>query len=205
MYEVFFNERKIIIASEGKEGNTSCISFPLKLDNQSDLKAWFLDFVSGNRKEVVLIQENCDEFFARFQEAFKQLPAAGGIVKRKNQFLFIFRNGKWDLPKGKIDDGENSSQAAIREVEEECGISGHRIVGELPPTYHIYQSVFKKNEGEWIFKKTSWFIMEYSGIRNGIPEKDEGIEMLRWFKREELGQVWENTYENLKNGIRPYL
>jgi 8-oxo-dGTP pyrophosphatase MutT (NUDIX family) len=134
--------------------------------------------------------------------AFRQLPAAGGVVRQNEKLLFIFRRNKWDLPKGKIDKGENTPQAALREVEEECGISGHRIVKPLLPTFHIYPS--EKTNGEWIFKETSWFEMDYSGDHPGKPESAEGITQIKWFHANELNEVWENTYENLKEIIKIY-
>jgi len=205
MYEVFFNDRKIIITSEMNEGFNKKVTFIQMPVNEKDIKEWFFEFISGNLKDAIFVYQNPDDFFNRFQDSFCQLPAAGGVVKRKNHILFIFRNGKWDLPKGKIDNDEIPMDAALREVAEECGINGHHIIRELPSSFHIYQSTFKKNEGQWIFKKTSWFEMEYSGTNDGIPEQEEGIDKLKWFEREELGEVWGNTYENLKNVIRPYL
>jgi 8-oxo-dGTP pyrophosphatase MutT (NUDIX family) len=139
-----------------------------------------------------------------FQSLFISVPAAGGIVRKKNTILFIFRNGKWDLPKGKIDRGESAQQAALREVEEECGISGHTIVKKLSSTFHIYKSPYKKTFGKWIFKETFWYEMNYTGEENGTPELNEGITRVEWFEKNKLATVLENTYENLKEIISIY-
>ena len=89
--------------------------------------------------------------------------------------LFIFRNGVWDLPKGKVDKHETTHEAAIREVEEECGISHLQMVKKLPSTYHIYQSPYKKTMGKWILKETYWYEMKYVGHDEGIPQEEENI------------------------------
>ncbi len=145
-----------------------------------------------------------DEVFQNFRSAFINVRAAGGVVLRNDALLFIFRNGKWDLPKGKIELGENPEHAALREVEEECGIRGHSIVKSLPSSYHIYQSPYPDTKGEWIFKETFWYEMQYSGEENGVPQNEEGITEVRWFPRTVLQPVLENTYENLKEIIQLY-
>jgi hypothetical protein len=89
-------------------------------------------------------------------------------------------------------------------VEEECGISGHKIVKQLPSTFHIYQSPYKETQGKWIFKETFWFEMKYAGSDSGTPQIDEGITEVRWLNRNELDTVLANTYENLKQIIWLY-
>ncbi|NCB07941.1 MAG: NUDIX domain-containing protein, partial [Bacteroidia bacterium] len=156
-------------------------------------------------KEVLLVHSDPEKFFGLFRSVFVSLPAAGGVVRRDGKILFIYRNGKWDLPKGKIEPGEKAATAALREVEEECGISGHKMVKQLPSTYHIYQSPYKKSKGEWVFKETSWYEMAYDGDGEGIPQTGEGITAVKWFSKQDLGEVLENTYENLKQIIALYL
>jgi 8-oxo-dGTP pyrophosphatase MutT (NUDIX family) len=117
--------------------------------------------------------------------------------------LFIFRNGKWDLPKGKLDQNELPEEAAIREVEEETGVKAEKIVKQLPSTYHLYQSPYHEDK-PWIFKQTFWFEMACSGLPSGIPQQDEGITMLKWIKKDNMDEVWSNTHENLKQIISFY-
>jgi 8-oxo-dGTP pyrophosphatase MutT (NUDIX family) len=94
-----------------------------------------------------LVHPNPVHFFQLFRSVFLEVPAAGGVVKSNDRLLFIFRNGKWDLPKGKIDEGENPPEAALREVSEECGIAGQQIKKQLPSTFHIYPSPYSKTKG----------------------------------------------------------
>jgi 8-oxo-dGTP pyrophosphatase MutT (NUDIX family) len=205
MYKVFFNEK--LIAVSGRENIT--LNKPIRaFENDcsfEDVKSWFGSFIKGDEKEIILTHSVPEKFFELFQSVFITIHAAGGVVLRKNKILFIFRNGKWDLPKGKIEPGEKAAIAAVREVEEECGISGHKIVKQLPSTFHIYQSPYKETQGEWIFKETFWFEMKYAGSDSGTPQIDEGITEVRWLNRNELDTVLTNTYENLKQIIQLYL
>ena len=96
-------------------------------------------------------------------------------------------------------------QAAIREVEEECGISGLTIISQLPATYHLYRSPYIDNENNWVLKETSWFEMSYSGHDILIPQTEEQIEEVRWVSNGERAMVYQNTYGNLKDLIDCYL
>ena len=205
MYKVFWNDREIVVAAPIETGFGSKEK-PLNFSSSDELKTWFLDFTKTEIKKALILNLDPENYFhSVFISAFKMIEAAGGVVIRDDKLLFIFRNGKWDLPKGKIDPGETSEQAALREVTEECGISGHTIVRQLPATYHIYQSPYKNEFGTWILKQTFWYEMNYSGIENGIPETAENITEIRWFAKSELCEVLENTYDNLKDLIEVYL
>ena len=120
--------------------------------------------------------------------------ADGGLVyNKKNEVLFIFRNGKWDLPKGGIEKGEEIEYTAVREVEEETGVNKLVITDKLQKTYHIFQ-----RNGIYKLKITHWFEMRTSF--DGIPEpqEDEGIEKVAWLNPEEIREALKNSYENIK-------
>ncbi|MES2286659.1 MAG: NUDIX domain-containing protein [Bacteroidota bacterium] len=145
--------------------------------------------------EIYFFNENLQHLFNYFSGMFRIIEAAGGLVKNeKGEYLFIFRNGKWDLPKGKIEKGEGIKTAAIREVEEECGISGLSIIRELPPTYHTYTI-----EEKAILKRTYWFEMscdDTSAIL--VPQIEEGITDVQWIATKKLKKVFNNTFESVK-------
>ena len=120
--------------------------------------------------------------------------AGGGLVYNKNgEVLFIFRNGKWDLPKGGTDKGESIEETAMREVYEETGVKGLKVVKKLQKTYHV----FKRN-GKYRLKITHWFEMQtsFSGIPKG--QLEEGIEKVAWLKPSEIPAALQNSYENIK-------
>ena len=140
--------------------------------------------------ECKIITDNWDEFCADY--IF--IEASGGLVyNNNNQILMIFRNGKWDLPKGKLEVGENIQQCAIREVEEECGVSNLQIVSELSSTYHIYEM-----NGKAILKRTYWFKMNTDYDNKLAPQIKEGIIKVEWINKEDMCKKLENTYGNIK-------
>jgi 8-oxo-dGTP pyrophosphatase MutT (NUDIX family) len=206
MYKVFFNDREIVIASNRNAPFLKEDMIIENLNSFKEVKNWFLEFAASQTHSATLLHPSPEIFWKQlFLPVFTQIPAAGGVVIRNEKLLFIFRNEKWDLPKGKTDEGETPKVAAIREVAEECGIEGHQITKDLPSTFHIYQSPYKKTLGQWILKETFWFEMEYSGLENGTPETKENITEIRWFAKNELHEVLANTYENLKSVIFQYL
>jgi 8-oxo-dGTP pyrophosphatase MutT (NUDIX family) len=205
MYEVFLNERQIVIT---RSGNIPFIKEVVKAENLhsiEEVKSWFVKFTNAETGSVILLHPTPEVFWKDlFLPVLNSIPAAGGVVIRDNKLLFIFRNEKWDLPKGKIDPGESIEEAATREVAEECGITGHKIIAKLPSTFHIYQSPWKEYQGRWILKETHWFEMNYQGSKDGTPETNENITKIRWFAKNELDEVIANTYENLKSVISIY-
>ncbi|WP_347838851.1 NUDIX domain-containing protein [uncultured Draconibacterium sp.] len=203
-YKVFFNEKRITFVPGANITLSKPSSKLIAKCHENSISDWLQQFETGEQEETVVEHLKAQELFQDFRSSFLQINAAGGVVRRGEELLFIFRNGKWDLPKGKIDKGESCETAALREVEEECGISGHSIIKQLPSTYHIYQSPYKATRGRWVFKETFWYEMDYRGQDDGIPQLDENITKLRWFRPAELDLVLENTYENLKALIRIY-
>ena len=136
-----------------------------------------------------IITENWESFCA----GYKLIEAAGGLVYNDaNQLLMIFRNGKWDLPKGKLEVGENIEQCAIREVEEECGISELLITQQLQETYHTYEI-----NGQKILKRTYWFEIESSFKGNLLPQTIEGITEAVWVDKENIAEKLENSFGNI--------
>ena len=137
-----------------------------------------------------IITENWESFCA----GYKLIEAAGGLVYNDtNQLLMIFRNGKWDLPKGKLEVGENIEQCAIREVEEECGISELLITQQLQETYHTYEI-----NGQKILKRTYWFEIKSSFKGNLVPQTKEGITAVVWVDEEDIAEKLEDSYGNIK-------
>lgn len=205
MYEVFLNDRKIVITRKGIMSFVKGEVITENLNSVNEVKNWFREFATSVKKSAILLDSEPENFWENmFLPAFTSIPAAGGVVIRNNKLLFIYRNEKWDLPKGKIDKSEDPETAAVREVEEECGIKGHGITKKLPSTFHIYKSPWKETAGQWILKETHWFEMNYEGIENGTPETVENITDIRWFAKNDLDEVLVNTHESLKPVISNY-
>ena len=120
--------------------------------------------------------------------------AGGGLVFNANgEVLFIFRNGKWDLPKGGIEKDETIENAAMREVEEETGVSGLKITEKLQKTYHV----FKRN-GVFKLKITCWFKMQTNFTGATCPQEKEGISRAVWLNPSDIEVALGNSYENIK-------
>ena len=123
------------------------------------------------------------------------IEAAGGLVFNKDgDILMIFRNGKWDLPKGKLETGESIEECAIREVEEECGISGLIIENKIKDTYHTYIL-----EEENILKKTYWYKMNTDFNGELMPQIEEGITKVSWVEKDHIAEKMRNSYSNISD------
>src|SRR5690606_41480337 len=106
--------------------------------------------------------------------------------------VVILRLARWELPKGKVENGETTGRAAVREVVEGCGITNLKITNQLSTTCHIcYQN-------QYILKATYWYEMDYIGNEELIPQEEEGIKMAQWKDREEILKIFPETYENIQ-------
>lgn len=124
---------------------------------------------------------------------FKVVEAAGGVViNPANEILMIYRLGKWDLPKGKLEEEESVMEGAIREVREECGITHLEVVRELPMTYHTY-----KDGDQPILKRTYWFEMKTDHRAELVPQIEEHIEKAQWVNPDFLDEYLGNTYASI--------
>lgn len=145
-------------------------------------------------KNLYVYHNDLEYLWKSFKNNFKVIEAAGGVVMNSNrEILFIYRNGVWDLPKGKIEKNEETDKAALREVQEECGITGLKIGRFLEKTYHIYMI-----DEEYLFKITHWYLM-FSEFNDELtPQIEEGITKVEWIPEENLTKVLVNTFANIK-------
>ena len=121
-----------------------------------------------------------------------RIEAAGGIVLNNNKILFIYKRGKWDLPKGKVKNDDSFKETALIEVVEETGVDKNnlKIINKLIPTYHIKSYMNKQ-----LIKKTHWYLMKYNGndYDSLVPDITEGITDCKWIGLNELDKVYKNT------------
>ena len=129
---------------------------------------------------------------------YKVIKAAGGLVRKKDKFLMIYRMKKWDLPKGKRENGESNSEAAVREVEEECGVKV-KIGKKICTTWHTY--TMNKNN---MLKKTKWYVMDLVDDSKIKPSIEEDIEELRWMTQKEVYHALENSYRSIRFVFEQY-
>ncbi len=199
MYKVFFNQKPILLTTEIIHPNEDSPLFYVKFTN----KKFIVQMLKSKKvKMLYLYHSKEDKLWYYFLNMFKLVEAAGGLVRNleTNHFLFIFRNKKWDLPKGRINKNEEVKNAAIREVEEETGVENLSIIKPLNTTYHI----FKKNR-KYRLKKTFWYLMETNYNGELTPETKEGIEKANWIDKKLITSLESKMYQNINLVISDYL
>ena len=141
-------------------------------------------------------------FLLWLKRRMRWVRAAGGIVEDADgRRLLILRNGRYDLPKGKVEDGETLQQAALREVQEETGLKvfSYQLPAtsyQLPAikTYHLYNLY-----GGWHLKQTSWFKMTTEGSEPATnPQREEGITDCLWVDCEDWLRKLKHSYGTMR-------
>ena len=190
MYKVFVKDIPIILSTNKKIGS-QYTSMPLKIVNFKKL----VKKISSGELHYINLYHKKEEKLEKFLK--KKLPvvqAAGGLVyNHKKEILFIYRNSKWDLPKGGVENDETIEEAAVREVEEETGVQYLKIKDFIAKTYHV----FKRN-GEFKLKITHWYEMHTDYDGNLTPQLEEGIKKAKWKNFEKSQKALRDSYENIK-------
>lgn len=190
MYKVFMNDKPIIITDSSEKLN-NCEVYNFDEINFIELQD---KINSTNTNSICLLSNNIEKDWLSFKTNFKVIEAAGGKVLNSNkEVLFIYRFGRWDLPKGHIEESEHKKVAAIREVEEECGIDGLIIEKELETTYHSFSY-----KDELRLKVTYWYLMTTNFIGELVPQLEEGITKVVFKNENSVHKALENTYPNIK-------
>ena len=191
MYKVFFNQKPIFLTTElVPQTDRTPVLFIKFSSPENIIKA----LKSKKTDCLYLYHQKEDKLWMHFLRHFPIIEAAGGLVRHQDgRFLFIYRNDKWDLPKGRIEKNEPIRIAAVREVEEETGVDGLEIVKPLIETFHV----FNRN-GKYKLKKTFWFEMKTTSTVTLTPQLNEGIEQAIWVFEKEIPHKFENAYENIK-------
>ncbi len=198
MYKVFFNQKPIVLTTEITTPKEDSPFFYVKFTN----KKFIVHVLKSKKVKMLFLYHSKEEkLWYYFFNMFKLIEAAGGLVRNlnTNQYLFIFRNKKWDLPKGRINKNEDVKNAAIREVEEETGVENLSIIKPLNTTFHI----FKKNR-KYRLKKTFWYLMTTDYDKELTPETREGIEKAIWINKDSIPSLKNKMYRNINLVISSY-
>lgn len=199
MYKVFINDTPLFIHNR-KDVKKQKINGIREIDPAETTPECLYEISARTDVEamVYFTEKKATEYWSEWKKQFINIDAAGGMVIRSDRsFLGIYRMDKWDLPKGKADPGETPEVTALREVEEECGISGLEVVRKITDTFHIYPL-----RGDFVLKKTSWFLMSWNGSGELTPETEEGIEELRWFTKSDVETFCADTYGSVAEVVR---
>lgn len=205
MYVIYINDRPLTLLSTNSQSTSAraqemakvknhltanYIGKPRTLLNYADM----LEKGSPKVTSVDIVTTDLDQLWEDFRSHYKWVEAAGGLVRNitRNEYLFIFRRGHWDLPKGKLDPGEDAPTAALREVEEETGVAELQLLKNLPTTYHTYRNRKERR----VLKPTFWFAMETQQL-DLVPQTEEGIEQATWSTLEAVQATEEPIYGSL--------
>lgn len=193
MYKVFVNNTPIILSTKKSIEGYETIAI-----KEVDFPRIIRDILQKEEEGI----EAKYHFYHKtenklMEHLYSKLPvvlAGGGkVYNQKNQILFIHRNGKWDLPKGKAEKKEDMETTAIREVEEETGVGNLEITKFLRHTYHV----FKRN-GEFRLKVTYWFEMKTDYDGTLTPQKEEGIHKVKWKNKKKAIKALSDSYANIR-------
>lgn len=190
IYKVFIDNRPVFF-----EINPSSTEDFLTID---EIKNGLADFNDSDYTELYIEIESENTFKAVFED-YKYVEAAGGLVQLKQNYLFIKRDGVWDIPKGKLEKGETPEEAAVREIMEECGIeNAPKIDKHLTNTWHVYE---RKNRLH--LKKTYWYLL--SAANSDIdftPQAEEDITEVKYFPKKAFDTIKKNTYNSIKDVLK---
>jgi len=204
MYKIFINEYPLIITANDddffKKGNYRIVG-----DSAEELNSARETLETSrsmvDRFGILAMTANEDEAFNRLAKSYDRITAAGGLIyNEKNELLLIRRQGKWDLPKGKQDPGENTEEAAVREVQEECGIRSLRLGEFLTKTYHTYAI-----EGQRVLKTTWWYKMQALNYQNMMPQLEENITEVKWFDPKAIDLSELDTYNSIRDLMNRFM
>jgi 8-oxo-dGTP pyrophosphatase MutT (NUDIX family) len=196
MYKVFFNDSFLQVTSTPPSDEHVKV-IPYRANTVID--EWILASQQHNKpNRWAIVTSHPHETWINLTKQFSMVEAAGGLVRNgAGKYLFIYRRKRWDLPKGKLDASETPEQTAIREVEEETGLTPLKVNKFLTHTYHIYLL-----KDRFTLKRTHWFLMEYLGNKPPVPQTIEDIERAEWMTLEEFHQVKEPIFGTVEEVIR---
>lgn len=184
IYKVFDSKSEIIFSAKKSITNYITINHLSEVSKYNKINKFHFNYTTTNPlKSIQSWYSDC-----------KFVEASGGIVIRNRNFLWIYRNGIWDLPKGKLEYLEDFETAALREVREECGLgSSLKIEKLIYISFHTYTENPRK-----IIKRTHWYEMSYSGSENVFPQAEEGIEKVEWLSLKESILKSNQSYKSIK-------
>lgn len=187
IYKIYMNQSLLILADFAPDIKKNIQTIGLQ---DIDLEKLFNASTKNQHTAYLFVHPDISKIFKNIIADMKIIQAAGGLVKNgEGDFLFIHRLGKWDLPKGKVDEGEKMREAAVREVEEECGIKVDYLGKKIVTTYHTYTM-----KGKVVLKQTKWYDMGVNKVPELTPQKEEDITEAIWLNAKDLKKVQDNTY-----------
>ncbi|WP_017259068.1 NUDIX domain-containing protein [Pedobacter arcticus] len=189
-YNIYINEKSLIITSEVPK---DLINYQLVEAQSFDFEKFYQALRKNPNSLFVMVCNDPKMVFKTIKDKVRVIEAAGGLVKNEDgKYLFIYRNGRWDLPKGKLEPKEKKKEAAVREVEEECGLKVKKLNEKIIKTYHVYEI-----KGKPVLKISHWYAMQAKGNQKLVPQLEEGITEVKWFAKQDFSIIKSNTFGNI--------
>ncbi len=202
--QIYFNNKFIKLSSNDIQNsqNQAIKKSYLLNDNKLNFNKIIDEFLfDPSNDNIKIVSSDLNSLLELFKSKFYYIEAAGGFIEKDNEFLFIHRQGIWDLPKGKLEKGETIKNAAIRECEEECGIKQLSITKQLSSSFHLYK--YKKG---FALKQSYWFYMKSDYSKKLTPQIEEDIDEVKWFSKHEIETIIINhTYYTIRDVINEAL
>ena len=192
MYKVFIENKPITFHfNSTAEANLSGTGkSDMELKEVASIWGKISKFLKDDNERELFIELKVEDDFFKVFDSYKVIEAAGGMVQREDQFLFIRRNGFWDIPKGKLEKGEQPEDGAVREIEEECGLIQPKIKDHLINTWHTYE-----HKGRNVLKKTYWYWLDEGESKTElIPQTEEGITEVAFFEIDQFDHIRQETF-----------
>jgi len=202
--QIYFNNKFIELSSNDIQNsqNQAIKKSYLLNDNKLNINKIIDEFLfDPSNDNIKIVSSDLNSLLELFKSKFYYIEAAGGFIEKDNEFLFIHRQGIWDLPKGKLEKGETIKNAAIRECEEECGIKQLTITKQLSSSFHLYK--YKKG---FALKQSYWFYMKSDYSKKLTPQLEEDIYEVKWFSKHEIETIIiKHTYYTIRDVINEAL
>lgn len=189
MFTVYFGDKTIVFTSAppaDTEDGAICV------ENGVPTITKMIEKLENNKK-LFVISHHPEASFNEFLTGFKVVEAAGGLVRNgQGDTLMIYRNDRWDLPKGHLEKKECIEECAVREVEEETGINDLKRGGLVTITYHFYYL-----RDRWVMKRTYWYAMLSTG-GECVPQEEEGITRAEWVPEAEVREYAAGSFPSIR-------
>ena len=197
--KIYFGDKPVYLCDEIDKELNEILHHPdaVFIDELSNaaIKSLLHEIVKEEFHAGVVWNSDLEKLKKAFFKHFHVIEAAGGIVQNdKKELLFIYRLGKWDLPKGKMEKGESPEICAVREVEEETGVTNLKLKKKTGETYHTYNDFGKHN-----LKVTHWYYMNCPSKQTLVPQTEEDIAAIKWVNTKDVKEPLANTYPSIKD------